>query len=226
MINKLERWAWAGGALLAANAGMVNAVGLKSYAHQAVTHVTGSTTLFTLAVAHLDLAALSDLGMVLLSFVAGAALSGFIVQKDALKLGRRYGVALLIESLLLMVAAFLMRSNNGLASYFASAACGLQNALATTYSGAVVRTTHVTGVVTDLGIAIGRRLRGESVPANQPTLLAILFAGYLLGGVTGALIYHRAGSATLGIPAAVTALLALSYSGFVKFRLPFLGRRG
>lgn len=99
-------------------------------------------------------------------------------------------------------------------------------ALAATYSGAVVRTTHVTGVVTDLGIAIGRRLRGDSVPANQPTLLAILFADYLLGGATGALIYHRAGSATLVIPAAVTALLALSYSGFVKFRLPFNSRRG
>jgi len=32
-------------------------------------------------------------------------------------------------------------------------------------------------------------------------------------------------TATLAIPAGVTALLALSYSGFVKFRLPFLGRR-
>jgi hypothetical protein len=33
-------------------------------------------------------------------------------------------------------------------------------------------------------------------------------------------------AATLAIPAAFTALLALFYSGFVKFRLPFLGRRG
>jgi len=32
-------------------------------------------------------------------------------------------------------------------------------------------------------------------------------------------------TATLAIPAGVTALLALSYSGFVKFRLPFLDRR-
>jgi hypothetical protein len=30
---------------------------------------------------------------------------------------------------------------------------------------------------------------------------------------------------TLAIPAGVTALLALSYSGVVRFRLPFLGGR-
>jgi hypothetical protein len=80
-------------------------------------------------------------------------------------------------------------------------------------------------VITDLGISIGRRLRGEAVPANQQTLLAILFAGYLSGGLTGALLYHRVGSSTLAIPAGVTAILALSYGGFVKFRLPFLGGR-
>src|SRR5882757_5181616 len=101
MINKLERWAWFGGATLACNAGVVNAVGLQSYAHQAVTHVTGTTTLLSLAMAHREGKMLADLGCVLASFVAGAALSGFIIQHSTLRLGRRYGLALLLESLLL-----------------------------------------------------------------------------------------------------------------------------
>lgn len=104
MIHKLERWAWLGGMLLAGNAGMVNAVGLQAYAHQAVTHVTGTTSLFSLAVAHGDIAAIENLGWVLASFAAGAAVAGFVIQNAALKLGRRYGVALLIESLLLVAA--------------------------------------------------------------------------------------------------------------------------
>lgn len=218
MINKLEKWAWAGGALLAGNAGMVNAVGLKSYAHQAVTHVTGSTTLFTLAVAHLDLPALSDLGMVLLSFVAGAALSGFIVQKDALKLGRRYGFALLIESLLLMVAALLMRSNNGLASYFASAACGLQNAMASTYSGAVLRTTHVSGMFTDLGAAFGHWLRGLSVDVKRVRLYATLVGSFMFGGVLGTLLFDVYSYNTLYIPAALTGVAAAGYTLYAHMR--------
>jgi uncharacterized membrane protein YoaK (UPF0700 family) len=42
-------------------------------------------------------------------------------------------------------------------------ACGLQNAMATGYSGAVIRTTHVTGIVTALGIAVGLAARRERV---------------------------------------------------------------
>jgi|GEM_PF-5134493 len=39
-------------------------------------------------------------------------------------------------------------------------ACGFQNALATHY-GLVLRTTHVTGLLTDLGTNLGMRLRGH-----------------------------------------------------------------
>lgn len=39
-------------------------------------------------------------------------------------------------------------------------ACGLQNALTSKYSGNVIRTTHLTGATTDLGIAFGHILRG------------------------------------------------------------------
>lgn len=226
MINRMPAWIGWGAGLLAWNAGLVNAVGLMGFSHEAISHISGVTTQTGLALSRGDLSIAAHLGAVILAFFAGAVASGAIIGDSTLRLGRRYGVALGVESALLFFAMLSLRNEGLYGQYLASAACGLQNALATTYSGAVVRTTHVTGVVTDLGIAIGRRLRGEEVPANQPTLLAILFAGYLLGGVTGALIYDRAGSATLGIPAAVTALLALSYSGFVKLRLPFLGGRG
>jgi uncharacterized membrane protein YoaK (UPF0700 family) len=47
------------------------------------------------------------------------------------------------------------------ATFWASAACGLQNAMVSTYSGAIIRTTHITGTVTDLGAMIGQYLRGH-----------------------------------------------------------------
>ena len=46
----LPRWVWVGAGALACVAGMVNAVGFLGFEHQAVTHLTGTTTLFGIAV--------------------------------------------------------------------------------------------------------------------------------------------------------------------------------
>lgn len=214
MITKLERWAWWGGALLAGNAGMVNAVALRSYAHQAVTHVTGTTSLLSLAAAHGDTAALGNLGIVLGAFVGGAALGGFLIQNTALKLGRRYGVALLVESVLLAAAAFLMRSHNAVGSYLASAACGLQNAMASTYSGAVLRTTHLSGMFTDLGVFLGHGLRGLGVDWIRFRLCAMLIGSFALGGVIGSVLFDAFGADTLYFPAALIGLVAILYTAY------------
>lgn len=215
MIHKLERWAWVGGALLAGNAGMVNAVGLQSFVHQAVTHVTGTTTLFSLALAHGNGAALLNTGLVLASFAGGAMLGGFVIQNAALRLGRRYGVALLIESALLTAAALLMRSHLMTGSYCASAACGLQNAMASTYSGSVLRTTHLSGMFTDLGAAGGHFLRGVTVDWIRVRLYAMLITAFVCGGVVGALLFDQLGYNTLYVPAGLTGAIGLGYMAFV-----------
>jgi uncharacterized membrane protein YoaK (UPF0700 family) len=217
LIIKLERWAWFGGALLAGNAGMVNAVGLQSYAHQAVTHVTGTATLFSLAAFHQDSTAMLNLGLVIVSFAAGAALAGFLVQNSALQLGRRYGVALLIESLLLCTAAVLMRSHVVLGGYFASAACGLQNAMASTYSGAVLRTTHLSGMVTDVGAAFGHLLRGVPVDWLRVRLYTLLIFSFIAGGVLGSVLFALFSYQTLYIPAALTGTVAISYMIYIHW---------
>lgn len=218
MIYKLERWAWWGGAALAGIAGIVNAVGLKSYAHQAVTHVTGTTSLFALAVAHGDTAAWMNLGIVLAAFFAGALLSGWIIPNDALKLGRSYGAALLAESALLLTASVLMHADVRIGSYFASAACGLQNAMASTYSGAVLRTTHLSGMFTDCGAAIGHWIRGASVAWIRVRLYLLLIAAFASGGVIGSLLFDVFGPATLFIPAALTGLAGLGYIVYIHRR--------
>jgi len=218
MIYKLERWAWFGGAMLAGNAGMVNAVALRSYAHQAVTHATGTTSLLSLAAAHQEYTVLANLAIVLLSFVLGAAVGGFLIQNATLKLGRRYGAALLIESLLLAGAAVLMRSHNTLGSYLASAACGLQNAMASTYSGAVLRTTHLSGMFTDIGVLAGHGLRGLGVDWIRFRLYTMLIGSFALGGVIGSLLFDRFAADTLYFPAALIGLVAAVYTIYAHFK--------
>src|SRR5688572_30525591 len=119
MISKLPRWIWMGVWALAFVAGMVNVIGLLGFEHQAVTHLTGTTSMLATALAALEPRKIFHLALVLASFVAGCVLSGFLIQNSTLKLGRCYGVALLLESILLCSAVPLLHSNSTLGIYLA-----------------------------------------------------------------------------------------------------------
>lgn len=214
MVQRFESWVWYGGALLAGIAGMVNAVGFLGYTHMAVTHLTGTTTQLGLAFAGGEVRGVGHLASVLLAFTGGAMVSGMIIQHQALRLGRRYGVALLVVSALLAVAALLMRSHNEAASYVASAACGLQNGMASAYSGAVLRTTHLTGMFTDLGTALGHALRGLPVDTLRLRLSTMVISSFLVGGVLGGWLFGLLGGDALLIPATLTALVASIYTAY------------
>ena len=149
--------------------------------------------------------------MVIASFVAGTVISGYIIQDSTLKLGRRYGGALLMESVLLGLAVPLLQHNYQFGVYAASCACGLQNAMASTYSGALVRTTHLSGMFTDLGIFLGHALRGLPVEWLRLRLCLLIISGFICGGIAGAASWPLLGYATLYFPCALTGLTALLY---------------
>ena len=214
MISKLPRWVWTGAWALAFIAGMVNVVGLLGFEHQAVTHLTGTTSMLAAA---LDKTAALHFAAIIGSFLAGTVLSGFLIQDSTLQLGRRYGVALLLESLLLAIAVPLLHRNSVVGIYVASCACGLQNAMVSTYSGAVVRTTHLSGMFTDLGIFLGHALRGLPVDARRVRLCFLVISGFLVGGIAGATAFHRFSYSALFIPAGLTATTALTY-GLYRLR--------
>jgi uncharacterized membrane protein YoaK (UPF0700 family) len=212
MIAKLPRWALYGGVVLAFIAGMVNAAGYLGFRHQALTHMTGTTSLLGVAAAQGDVADLVHFGGVLAAFMLGCALSGFIVGDSTLRLGRRYGVALTLESILLFVAVPLLHAHDQSGLWLAAAALGLQNAMASTYSGAVVRTSHVSGITTDLGMYLGEWLRGVAVDARRVRLYGALFTGFLLGGVASGLAFPHWQESTLLAPAVLTGLVGIAYT--------------
>ena len=217
MITKLPSWTWIGAWLLAFVAGIVNVVGLLGFQHQAITHLTGNTSLLAEALARLDLRATLHFLSLIGAFVAGTALSGFIIKDSTLQLGRRYGVALLLESILLFISVPLLSRNNILGMYTAACACGLQNAMVSTYSGAVIRTTHLSGMFTDLGIYIGHALRGIPVDSKRLRLCVIVISGFLFGGIAGTLAFDVLSYAALFVPAGLTAAMAIVY-GIYHYR--------
>ncbi|QEL19263.1 YoaK family protein [Limnoglobus roseus] len=208
MMTKLPRWVEVGGFGLAAVAGATNAVGLLGFRHQAVSHVSGTATLLGLSIADGDGAAAASLALTLFAFALGAAASGAIVGHAALRLDRQYAVSLLVESALLFAAMGFLTAGESAGHLLASAACGLQNGLVSTYSGAVVRTTHVTGLFTDLGAMVGHRLRGRPFDRRRAVLYLLLIAGFVLGGSVGAAGFRRLQFVALVIPAFGAAVLA------------------
>lgn len=83
--------------------------------------------------------------------------------------------------------------------------------MTSTFSGAVVRTTHVSGLFTDIGIALGLRLRGQAVDRRRLLLYALLIAGFIGGGVLGAWSYLHWHFNALLLPAAHIAALSVGY---------------
>lgn len=212
VVASLPRWVGAGAFALGSVAGMVNAVGFLAFGHQAITHLTGTTTLFGVAVAEGQTGLLLELLAFVASFLAGAALSGAIIGDSTLRLGRRYGVALMLEALLLVLAIPLLRHHSTAGICVATAASGLQNAMASTYSGAVLRTTHVSGIFTDLGIFLGQRLRGIGHDTRRRNLYLLIVLGFSLGAVAGAAGFARWHENVLLLPAAVTGASGLAYA--------------
>ncbi|CCK76106.1 MAG: DUF1275 domain-containing protein [Oleispira antarctica] len=212
MISKLPRWVEYGSFILAFVAGLINAIGLLGFKHQSISHLSGTATLLGTGLVNSTFLDTYYLFLILVSFMMGAAISGYFLRGGALKLGRNYSALLVLEAGLLVLAVYFLTGDSVYGHYSASAACGLQNALATTYSGAVVRTTHVTGIFTDLGIMLGAKLKGEAFDNRKALLFVLIIVGFIIGGTLGAYAFQEFRFDALYIPAGICMLLALSYS--------------
>jgi uncharacterized membrane protein YoaK (UPF0700 family) len=206
--------------VLAFIAGLVNAAGYLGFRHQSLSNMTGNDSLLGLALGQGHGGEALHWALTIVAFVAGAVLSGVIVQKSTLKLGRRYGVALVLESILLFASVPLLDTSNAIGLYLASMAVGLQNGMVTTYSGTLIRTTHVTGFFTDLGVYIGRYLRGLPLDTLRMRVIVLVASSFMLGSAVGAVLFPFMGERTLLIPAILTGTCGLGYGLYRQYSRP------
>jgi uncharacterized membrane protein YoaK (UPF0700 family) len=205
-------WVYFGGLTLATIAGTINAVGFLGQHHQALSHMTGTVTVLGYELARAEYGVAFHALAILAAFFVGCLLSGVLISQSSLRLGRRYGVALSLESALLFTAVYFLRRGTNAGDFLAAAACGLQNAMVSTYSGSTMRTTHITGMVTDIGIACGHFLRRAEVDWFRFRIYGVLLLGYFVGSVLGGLGYVRLGYNTLLFPAVLSGVTGLGYT--------------
>lgn len=216
------------GAFLAFVGGAINAGGFL-VVHRYTSHMTGLVSSIgdELAMGHFGIVQLAS-GLVL-AFFLGALTTSLLVN-----LARRHGSlaeyppVLWLEAALLagfIVAATRMPAALLHLDAVAALLCymmGLQNALMTKISRSEIRTTHVTGLVTDIGIEAGRLLAsgGRPAAANRERLAThcLVFAMFVAGGVAGAIAVN-----TWGVPAlwpVVVALATMAALGARRGSLP------
>ncbi|HEY1164320.1 MAG TPA: YoaK family protein [Chitinophaga sp.] len=213
--------------LLCLTAGMVNGAGFLAFA-VLTTNVTGHAALLAQQLATGDLRAARMVLLWLLLFLAGAFFTSFLIGKAGRNKTYAYTLPISIEVLILLLAgAFGYTYDHSIpqTEYFAGSllfAMGMQNALVSVISGSVVRTTHLTGMFTDLGIELYAAL--SSTPQHRQgikkkiTLRLVIIASFLTGGIAGAYIFLRMAYHAFYIPAVLLAI-AMFYDAFrIRFR--------
>ena len=216
---------------LALVAGFVNSGGFVLIG-SFTSHVTGSVGRLANDVATREEDAAIFAGLLVLAFFAGAFLATLILESAVAKTSRAYAAALFTEGCLLALFIFVAGLSHSLHARVLDSeagilclAMGMQNSLVTRLSGAVVRTTHLTGVVTDLGIESAHWYRWHRAklhvgpvprwrsPPTQPrvertVLLLTITLAFTAGGVMGALLTARWSRWAMLFPA--VAILAAS----------------
>lgn len=190
---------------LAFVAGAANAGGFLAV-HQYTSHMSGIVAKVSddLAVGDIHLAAEGLAAFA--AFLAGAFVTTLLIRwARARNLESRYALPLVAEAGLLTVFGFTGRAFHGETVLetvvLLCFTMGLQNAMITKLSNSVIRTTHLTGMVTDIGIALGRvATAGMSrMPVNitheaaSLRLLGSLVVLFFVGGVIGALGFRHLG---------------------------------
>jgi uncharacterized membrane protein YoaK (UPF0700 family) len=183
-------WVLTGGCLLAALASAVNADFMLRLG-VSVSHLTGDLsriTSETVKSGGLWSTEASVLFLSVFGFISGAATSGFFIHHPNVELSRPYGRSVIAVGALLTLAHVAAFHSMPAACFLAAWACGMQNALATRYRGLVLRTTHITGLLTDLGQLLGMRLRGHPLEPWKITTPLLLALAFTLGSMGGALL--------------------------------------
>ncbi|NHA02615.1 DUF1275 domain-containing protein [Mucilaginibacter sp. HC2] len=185
--------------LLSLTAGFINAAGFIAFGIL-TTNVTGHAALFAGKVAALQWASAQIIALWMLLFLLGAFCSSLIISAIGRDRRFAYVVPVMLEIVVLSTIGTL--SNENASGVMVRDTCagsllfimGMQNAMVSLASGAVVRTTHLTGTFTDLGIELadwckGGELRKAAIPGIKLRLSIILC--FLTGALGGAMFFRQ-----------------------------------
>ncbi len=184
--------------LLSFVAGIVNVAGFLAI-QKLTTNVTGHFAFFVDEVFKLNFWDAFVYFLYIFFFFLGSFSSSLLVEYITRKNSNyTYSVPTAIEAFILLgIAIFgqqLITANSNIIAFVLLFAMGLQNSLVTRISNAVVRTTHLTGLFTDLGIELSQLFFYHEISARAKLFTSIklrlsIISFFFLGGILGGVFY-------------------------------------
>lgn len=139
----------------------------------------------------------------LFAFFAGAFLSNYIIRSMERKsLYRAHATPIFIEVIVLLLVAFyghhFYEETQGEREVIIGAllfAMGLQNSMVSTVSGGMIKSTHLTGLFTDLGGEVSElvhpKTENKAAIRNKVYIRLSILTFYLIGGVAGGFFFDE-----------------------------------
>lgn len=218
--------------LLSFVAGIVNVAGFLAV-QRLTTNVTGHFAFFVDQIFKLNFWQGFIYFLYIFFFFLGSFVSSFLVELMSGKNNRYiYVIPTVIESIILFsVAVFgqlLINQNPNLLAFSLLFAMGLQNSLVTTISNATVRTTHLTGLFTDLGIELSqlffyKQKEQKSKLFSSIKLRITIISFFFVGGIVGGIFYSTIKLYVLAF-AGTTLFIGLIYDN-LKLKLILIKRK-
>lgn len=205
-------------------AGLVNVTGFLAI-QQLTTNVTGHFAQFMYDVEKFEFWKGTVYLLYIISFLFGSFTSSFVIEKfrENKKLNV-FALPTIAEAIILILAAILAQATD--MNYPNTLAClllfamGMQNSLVTKISNEIVRTTHLTGLFTDLGIELSHLFFPNSYPQRKKNkahikLRVFIISFFFLGGIVGGFSYSSLGLKTNTlILGAFILIISLLYDDF------------
>ncbi len=218
--------------LLSLVAGIVNVAGFLAV-QRLTTNVTGHFAFFVDELFKLNFWQSFIYFLYIFFFFLGSFISNILIELLSKSSERYiYSIPVLIEILLLLGVAFfgtwLIQQHPNSLAFTLLFAMGLQNSLVTTISNAAVRTTHLTGLFTDLGIELSQLFFYKQADQKVKLISSIklrltIIAFFFLGGLVGGIVYSHIHLYVLAL-AALALLIGLIYDD-IKLKLILQNRK-
>lgn len=120
-----------------------------------------------------------------------------------------------IEALLIFIGMIGLILNIPTSKYLLSIALGLQNGSTSYYGKSIIRTTHMTGTMTDLGIMLAHKfIKKHDIPFWRINIYLCLLLGFFIGSILGVMAFHIFSYTALTISCLIC--LAMVKFNFIK----------
>lgn len=157
----------------------------------------------------------------ILFYIAGSLISGLILPRPKLfELHVKKSLSVFVMAFVVLSgASVLAKTQNINYLFLCCLANGIQNSFSSVLTANICRTSHFTGITSDIGTFVGQILRGNMQNRSRLKSILLLAMSFWVGGFVSFGLIQNYGSLVLFGSALIHLALAM-YIGFKAFRIP------